>query len=77
MNNKKIEVRVGTHCITVRTPSNDLWGYRSHVLLGTSVDLTTIHERLVADLLRAESRGKGAAATAKNLRSMIYFIQSL
>ena len=77
MNSKKITVAVHNHCITVRTPANNLAGYRWHLLMGTSVDLTTIHERLVADLLRAESRGKGAAATVKNLRCMIYFIQSL
>ena len=77
MNSKKVTIKVGTHCITIRTPVNNLRGYRSHVLLGTSVDLTTIHERLVVDLAKAVSRGKGAAATVRNLRGMIYFMQSL
>ena len=73
----KVTVAVKNHCISVRTPANNMLGYRSHVLIGTSTDLTSVHGGLMADLVRAESRGRAAYATVANLKGMIHFIQSL
>jgi len=73
----KVTVVVRNNCISLRTPANNMLGYRWHLLMGTSIDLTSIHERLMADLERAEKRGRGALATVANLRGMIHYIQSL